>query len=348
MTEGGQEAGLDLIVIGAGPTGLATGAAARRAGLAFLVIERGSICDAIRQYPTDLLFFTSRERLEIAHVPFAIPDAKPSRAQALAYYREVARQYELPVANYEEVLDVARADDGRFHVRSRSRLGETTRVALAVVLATGYFGRPRRLGVPGEDRAWVDERFREPYGHFGDKVVVVGGGNSAIEAALDLYRWGAEVTLVHRGTAVKRGVKYWLKPDIDNRVAEGTVRAMFSTRVTRFEDAGVRVVGPKGESVVAADAAYVLIGYEPELTLAARVGVELCPETSRPVIDPETCESNVAGFYIAGTIQAGHFTDQIFIENSRDHGPRIVDHVRRHRSTLGTLPAIGAGPERPG
>jgi len=341
------ESVLDLIVVGAGPTGLATGAAARRAGLRFVIIERGSICDAIRQYPTDLLFFTTRERLEIAQVPFAIPDAKPSRTQALAYYREVTRQYDLPVANHEEVVEVTRAGDGRFRVLSRSRLGDTERVASAIVLATGYFGRPRRLGVPGEDRPWVKDRFREPYGHFRDRVVVVGGGNSAVEAALELYRWGAQVTLVHRGAAVKRGVKYWLGPDIDNRVAEGSVTAMFSTRVTGFEDAGARVEGPNGGSVVAADTAYVLVGYEPELALAKRVGVDLCAETSRPSIDPETCESNVAGFYIAGTLQAGRFTDQIFIENSRDHGPRIIEHLQgRLRPTIGGSPGGEARPEK--
>ncbi|HEV8242175.1 MAG TPA: NAD(P)-binding domain-containing protein [Thermoanaerobaculia bacterium] len=335
---------LDLLVIGAGPTGLAIGAAAIQAGLEVAVLDRGGLCDGIRQYPTDLQFFTTRERLEIAGVPFAIPDAKPNRKQALAYYREVARHWRVPLVLHQTVTNVRRAGDGFEVTRLRSGAngnGNATERrwrAGAVALASGYFGKPIRLGVPGEDLPWVSSRYREAYGHFGDRVVVVGAGNTAAEAALELYRWGAQVTVIHRGAAFRPGVKYWLKPDLENRIAEGSIPALMHTTVEAFVDGhsvsspmAVEVRTPEGRRSIPADAAYVLIGYLPELELARQVGVTLEPETLIPRVDPETCESDVPGFFIAGTIQAGKFTNRIFIENSRDHGPRIVACLARRR-----------------
>jgi thioredoxin reductase (NADPH) len=323
------------LVIGAGPTGLATGAAAIKAGLEVALLDRGGLCDGIRQYPTDLQFFTTRERLEIADVPFAIPDAKPNRKQALAYYREVARHWRIPLALHETVTAVRRAGDGFevTSVRTGANGGSPERRwrAGAVALASGYFGKPIRLGVPGEDLPWVSSRYREPYGHFGDRVVVVGGGNTAAEAALELYRWQAQVTIVHRGPAFRPGVKYWLKPDLENRIAEGSIAAHMNTTVEAFVDGAVEVRTPEGRRSIPADAAYVLIGYLPELELARQVGVTLEPETLMPRVDAETCESDVPGFFIAGTLQAGKFTNRIFIENSRDHGPRIVACLARRR-----------------
>ncbi len=321
---------LDLLVIGAGPTGLAIGAAAMRADLEVALLDRGGLCDGIRGYPTDLAFFTTRERLEIAGVPFAIPDAKPTRRQALAYYREVARQWRLPLALHHAVSAVRRAGDG-FEVVSQHGGREVRWRAQAVALASGYFGKPLRLGVPGEDLPWVSARYHEPYGHFGDRVVVVGGGNSAAEAALELYRWHAAVTLVHRGTAFRPGVKYWLKPDLENRIAEGSIAALLESEVEGFANGAVHVRTPQGRRSLPCDAAYVLIGYLPELELARQVGVTIDPETLRPSVDPETGESDVPGFFVAGTLQAGRFTNRIFIENSRDHGPRIVAALARRR-----------------
>jgi thioredoxin reductase (NADPH) len=314
---------LDLLVVGAGPTGIAIGAEACQAGLDVLLVDRGPLTAAIQQYPTFMEFFTTRDRLEIARVPFTIPDDKPTRRQALAYYRFVVERYQVPLALYEDVLDV-RQDGDEFVVRTAKR----TYRARAVALATGYFGNPRRLGVPGEDLPWVSSRYKEAYPHFAQDVVVIGAGNTAAEAALDMWRNGVRVRLVHRGPHVRPGVKYWVKPDIENRIQEGSIPARFNSTVRAFLDGeGVEIEGPQGREVLPAQAAYVLIGYTPEADFERRCGVEVDPESLIPVYDPETCESNVPGLYVAGTIQAGRATDKIFIENSRDHGPKIVRHL---------------------
>lgn len=315
---------LDLLVVGAGPTGIAIGAEACRNGLSVLVVDRGPLTAAIQGYPTFMEFFTTRDRLEIADVPFTIAEDKPTRRQALAYYRAVVDRYKIPLALYEDVLDV-RKEGEEFLVRTPKR----TLSARAVAIATGYFGQPRTLGVPGEDLPWVSLRYREAYPHFQQDVVIIGAGNTAAEAALDLWRNGARVSIVHRGPHMKPGVKYWLKPDVENRIAEGSIPARFHTRVRAFRDGeGVEVEGPGGVEVLPAQAAYILIGYVPDAAFERRCGIELDPETLIPTFDPETCESNLPGLYVAGTLQAGRWTDRIFIENSRDHGPRIVEHLK--------------------
>jgi thioredoxin reductase (NADPH) len=324
---------LDLLVVGAGPTGIAIGADAVRAGLSVLLADRGAVTQNLLDFPTFMTFFTTRDLLEIADIPFAVPEEKPDRRQALAYYRAVAARYRLPLALHEEIVAV-RKEGGEFVISGRGKAGEVERRARAVAFATGYFGQPRKLGVPGEALPWVSARYLDAYRHFGDRVVVIGGGNSAAEAALDLWRTGARVTLVHRGAAVKETVKYWVKPDIENRIAEGSIAALFSTRVTAFGERGVEVTGPAGPAVIPAAAAYVLIGYVPDMGLLSRAGVRVDPETLVPEVDPDTCESNVPGLYVAGTLLAGRDTGKIFIENSRDHGARIV------RSVLAGRPAV--------
>jgi thioredoxin reductase (NADPH) len=241
---------------------------------------------------------------------------------------------------------VARLPAGGFEVTSHRGGGTRRRRAGAVALAAGYFGRPQRLGVPGEDQAWVHSRYREPYGHYGDRVAVVGGGNTAAEAALELYRWGAQVTLVHRGGELKAGVKYWLKPDLENRLAEGSIAARMHTVVEACGDHELLLRGPGGPAALPVDAAYVLIGYQPELELARRAGVTLDADQVPPC-DPDTCESDVPGFYVAGTLQAGRFTNRIFIENSRDHGPRIAAHLARARGRQAIADQLlaGVGPQ---
>ena len=328
----------DLLVVGAGPTGIAIGAEARRAGLDVILLERGPLTANLMGFPVYMRFFTTRDLLEIAELPFAVPDDKPDRRQALAYYRAVAAHYRLPVALHEEVRSAARGADGLFEIETERAAGPRTWRARAVALATGYFHRPRRLGVPGEEAPFVHQRYIEPYGHFGESVVIVGGGNSAVEAALEMWRAGVEVSLVHRREAVKPTVKYWVRPDFENRVEEGSIAALYETVVTGFGDGVVELSGPDGATTLAADAVYVLIGYDVDADLERRCGVEVDAETSVPVFDPETCESNVPGLYVAGTLQAGNDLGKIFIENSREHGVRIVRHLCRRR---------GSTPERP-
>ncbi|HEY0782002.1 MAG TPA: YpdA family putative bacillithiol disulfide reductase [Thermoanaerobaculia bacterium] len=334
-----EDARIDLLVVGAGPTGIGIGAEARRAGLSVLLVDRGGLCAAIQQYPTYLEFFTTRDRLEMAGVPFTIPDVKPTRQQAIAYYRGVAQSFQIPLALYEDVRDVVQ-EDGGFAVHTMRRGGARVLRARRVAFATGYFDQPWKLGVPGEDLPWVHSRYFEPYPYFGEDVVIVGAGNTAAEAALDLWRNGARVTLVHRGTQVRPGVKYWLKPDIENRIAEGSIPVLFQSTVQEFRAAGTVVVRtPEGVRELSARAAFVFIGYRPDADLFRRAGVAIDPVSLIPTFDPATCETNVPGLYIAGTIQAGRHTDRIFIENSRDHGPRIVAHLQ---AQLAAEPALAA------
>jgi thioredoxin reductase (NADPH) len=327
----GADNTLDLLVVGAGPTGIAIGAEARKAGLDVLLVDRGAITANLLDFPTHMVFFTTRDLLEIADIPLALPREKPTRREALAYYRAVAAHYRLPLALHEEVLEARREGDG-FVVETRWGGAPRTRRTAAVAVATGYFHNPVRLGVRGEDEAWVHQRYREPDPHFGERVVIIGGGNSACEAALELWRAGARVTLVHRGEGLKPTVKYWVKPDIENRIAEDAIAARFSSRVLRFEDRGVVIAGARGEERLPADAAYVQIGYLPDVGLLERCGVDVDPETLIPHHDPASCESNVPHLYVAGTLQAGRDTGKIFIENSRDHGARIVRHFLSSRS----------------
>ena len=321
---------VDLLVVGAGPTGIAIGAEAQEAGLSTLLVDRGALTANLLEFPTAMTFFTTRDLLEIAGVPMSVPHDKPNRQEVLVYYRAVAARHNLPLALHEEVLSVTPTASG-FEVRSRTREGERVHGAGAVALATGYFHNPRFLGVSGEQQDWVHSRYLEPYPHFGERVVIVGGGNSAVETALDLWRNGARVTVVHRGSGFKPTVKYWIKPDIENRVAEGVIEARFETVVRRFGDREVVVSSPGGDDRLPAEAAYVLVGYEPDVELERRCGIEVDADTLVPVFDPETCETNVAGVYVAGTLQAGRDTGKIFIENSRVHGRLIVEHVVAER-----------------
>lgn len=334
VTPADENTPVDLLVVGAGPTGIAIGAEARAAGLSTVLVDRGPLCAAIVGFPDDMIFFTTRDLLEIAGVPFGIPDDKPTRQQALAYYHGVTRRHRLPLALYEDVLEIRRTEDG-FVVETRGTDGRPVvrhRRARSVAIATGYFDQPRKLGVEGEDLPWVHRRYHSPWPHYEQHVAVIGGGNSAAETALDLWRHGARVTIVHRQAHVKPSIKYWLRPDIENRIAEGAIDACFDTVVRGFEEADEkgprRLILATGEEQhwLAVDAVYVLIGYRPDADFERRCGIDLDVETLVPTFDPETCETNVPGLYVAGTLQAGARTDKIFIENARDHGAKIVRH----------------------
>jgi bacillithiol disulfide reductase len=320
----------DVIIVGAGPAGLATAIAARQRGLDHQVVEQGAIVDAIYRYPTHMSFFTTPELLEIGGMPLVTPYEKPTRLEALRYYRKVTEAYQLQVALHEKVTavtPVGSADDPLFEVESIGRQGQTrVREARAVVLAMGYFDHPNLLGVPGEDLPHVTHFYKEAHPYYRQRVVVVGGKNSAVEAALELYRTGAHVTLVHRGPTLGESVKYWVRPDIDNRIRNGSVAAHFSTEVVeiRSTDVVVRRIGESDTRTIPAEGALLLTGYHADPVFLRHCGIEVDPVTLVPRHDAHTFESNVPNLFIAGGQIAGRRTGSVFIENGRFHGQQIA------------------------
>jgi thioredoxin reductase (NADPH) len=314
----------DLICIGAGPTGLACAIEAKRAGLRPLVIDKGALCNSLYHYPVNMVFFTTPELLEIGDLPLVCGAEKPTRVEALKYYRKCAEHYELELCLGELVTRVHGAD-GDFQVRTRAREGRlTTYDARKLVVATGYYDLPNRLNVPGEDLPHISHYYTEPHPFWRQDVVVIGGKNSAAEAALDLYRSGARVTLVHRAADLGSTIKYWVRPDIENRIKAAQVGALFQTRVVRIEPDRVHVTGPEGEKILPAVQVFALTGYHPDFAFLRQLGVELDAATNKPAVDPQTLESNVPGLYLAGVVIGGNHTSEIFIENGRFHGKQIV------------------------
>jgi len=319
----------DVLVIGAGPTGLACAIDAQRAGFSVVIVDKGCLCNSLFHYPSNMTFFTTPELLEIGSMPFSSPNQKPTRNEALEYYRKVAEHYKLNVLQYHTV-DAVDGIDGEFTVRTTDRFGRKSDLrARKLIIATGYYDLPNYLGIPGEELAKVEHYYHEAHPFFGLKVLVIGGKNSAAIAALDLWRHGAQVTLVHRGAELHRHIKYWIKPDIENRIKNGEVTAYLSSSVARIAEDSVTLMTPEGEVTVANDFVFALTGYHPDFSFLERLGVRLDAENDRcPVCDANTLESNVAGIYLAGVIVAGERTNEIFIENGRFHGKQIADSLR--------------------
>ncbi len=318
----------DLIIIGAGPTGLACAIEAERRGLDYLVIEKGCIVNSIKNFPLQMTFFTTPELLEIGGLPFVTPYQKPTRLEALKYYRRVADTYRLKLHLYETVLGVEGRDDN-FQVRTETRDRQRCRYrARKIVLATGYYDIPNFLNVPGEDLPKVAHYYREAHPYYGMDVAVIGGKNSAAVAALDLYRAGARVTLIHRGSRLSSSIKYWIKPDIENRIKAGEIQARFDTTVVEITQRTLVLRARSGETVsLDNDFVFAMTGYRPDLEFFHAIGVGLDPEDRRPLIDKDSYQSNVAGVYLAGVVVAGMFTSEVFIENGRFHGKVVVDHI---------------------
>ena len=316
----------DVLVVGAGPSGLATAIAAKQRGLDALVVEKGVLVNSIFRFPTNMVFFTTPELLEIGGLPLVSPFEKPTRLEALRYYRRVVETHGLRVVFREAVAEIERDDDGVFAVTTESASGHRrVREARAVVLAIGYYDHPNLLGVPGEDLPHVAHYYAEAHPYSGQRVVVVGGKNSAAEAALELYRSGAFVTLVHRHATLGDSIKYWVRPDIDNRIKEGAIAARFQSRVVEITPQAVVIERDGVRESVPADAVLLLTGYHPDAALMRRAGV-ICDEASlAPVIDADTFETNVPNLFLAGGCVAGRNTGSIFIENGRFHGERIVE-----------------------
>ena len=323
----------DLIVVGAGPAGLAVAIAAHQAGLDYEVVEKGLLVNAIFHFPRAMTFFTTPDLLEIGGLPFVTPYEKPTQWEALRYYRRVADRYDLRIALGEEVLGVTRATD-RLELRTRTARGdERVRRARNVVLATGYYDHPNYLGIPGEDLPHVAHYYDEPHPFYRKRVVVVGGKNSAAIAALELHRAGAQVTLVHRREKLSDSIKYWIKPDIENRIKDGAIAARLSTRPVEIRADHVAVEGPGGRDALAADAVFLMTGYHPDADFFRRAGVRVDEETLKPEHDPLTLESNVPGLYLAGSVVSGRETSRIFIENGRFHGEMIVKAITSRTPT---------------
>lgn len=317
----------DVLVVGAGPTGMACAIEAQKAGFRAIIIDKGCLVNSIYHYPANMVFFTTPELLEIGDVPFTTALAKPTRNEALEYYRRVAEHYHLQLRLYEWVKTVT-GNDGDFRVTTTSRNGAIHDYrARKIVVATGYYDLANRLHIPGEDLNRVFHYYRDPHPYFDSDVVVIGGKNSAAEAALDLWRHGARVTLVHRGAQMHPHVKYWVRPDIENRIKAGEITAHFNSTVQEIGEDCVVVRTPSGTVRLKNDFVFALTGYHPDYDFLRSTGIELSPEQLRPVCDPENLESNVPGIYVAGVIVAGSRTSEIFIENGRFHGKLIASHL---------------------
>jgi thioredoxin reductase (NADPH) len=340
-TDGGRETGaptLGAVVVGAGPCGLAAAISLKKAGFQVRVFDRDCVVSSITQYPTYATFFSTAEKLSLGGLPFVVPVSKPSRRDALAYYRAVVRHFDLDVRQYETVESITRdGDTFVVHTRRRSEEPSTVR-SRAVVVATGYWGSPNLLGVPGENLPHVSHAYHEGHHAFQQDVVVVGGGNSAAEAALDLWRSGAKVTLAHFGPNFDKKIKPWILPDLENRIAEGSIGVRWNCRVTSIDPGAVHLRGALGdEHRIPADHVYLLTGYAPNVDLLRACGVPIDGKTGIPAHDPRTLETTVPGLFLAGVVIAGYDANKVFIENGRYHGDRIVARLKG-------LPA----PETPG
>ena len=315
----------DLICIGAGPTGLACAIEAKRAGMRPLVIDKGCLCNSIYHYPVNMVFFTTPELLEIGDLPLTSTTEKPTRTEALKYYRKCVEHYSLDLRLGYRV-ETVEGTDGKFGVHTRNLQGIASQFASRkIVVATGYYDLPNRMEVPGEDLPEVSHYYTEPHPFWRQNVVIIGGKNSAAEAALDLYRSGANVTLVHRRAELGSTIKYWVRPDIENRIKAGQIRALFETEVKCIETGRVLVSTHGTEKTIPADQVFALTGYHPDFGFLRSLGITLDPLTNKPTMDPQTHESNVPGIYLAGVVIGGNHTSEIFIENGRFHGKQIIN-----------------------
>jgi thioredoxin reductase (NADPH) len=322
---------LDAVVVGAGPTGLACGIELQNRGMNAVLLDKGCVVNSIYHYPTNMSFFTTPELLEIGNIPMTSMGEKPTRGEALKYYRRVADHFKLIVRQYERVLAIE-GEDGGFQVRSEDRKHcPHVYHARKAIIATGYYDVPNLLNIPGESSPKVFHYYREPHPYYNHDVAVIGGKNSAAIAALELHWTGARVTLIHRGPEMDRAVKYWIKPNIENRIKSGEIKAYFQSCVTEIRPEAILVQTPDGNVSLKNDFVFALTGYSPDLRFLGGNGITLDPKTRRPRTDPQSLESERPGVYLAGVIVAGMHTNEIFIENGRFHGKLIAEHIAASR-----------------
>lgn len=316
----------DVVIIGGGPIGIACGLEAKKKGLSYLIIEKGPIVNSLFNYPINMQFFSSSEKLEIDEIPFISKEAKPKRNEALEYYRRIVTSNKLNIKLFEKVLNVDRQD--YFLVKT----DKDSYTSSNIIVATGFYDLPNLLKVPGEDLPKVSHYYKDPHFYASQKLAVIGASNSAIDAALECWRKGAEVTLIIRGTEVGQRVKYWVRPDIINRIEEGSIRAYYNSEVKEIRSAELLISTPDGEETLENDFVLALTGYMPNFEFLKNLGIELSQdEKRRPAYDPDTMETNIEGLYLAGVICGGMETHKWFIENSRIHAPIIMDAILEKR-----------------
>ncbi len=314
---------LDVLIIGGGPIGLSCALAAQQKGLRYTIIEKGSLVDSLYHYPVNMTFFSTSEKLEIGGVPFVSNNNKPTRNEALEYYRRVTVSAALSIKLYEEVIDIKK-QDGKFEIIT----SKDHYIANNIIIATGFYGLPFMLNVPGENLPNVTHYYNDPHGYAFQKVLVVGANNSAVDAALETYRKGALVTMVIRDEQVGERVKYWVRPDIINRIEEGGIKAYFNSSITAIREKEVDILTPNGLITIENDWVIAMTGYQPDLTFLEKIGIELSSdEIKKPVYNESTHETNVKGIFLAGVICGGMNTHSLFIENSRDHANKIMEHI---------------------
>ena len=313
----------DVCIIGAGPIGICCAIEAKKKNLSYIIIDRGCLVNSLYNYPKNMTFFSTSDKLEIGDVPFISHNSKPTKSEALEYYRRVVSSWELNINLYEEVTDIIKED--KFMIKT----SKAEYSADKVIISTGFYDIPYKLGVPGEELEKVKHYYDEPHPYFGMRVAVVGAANSAVDVALETYRKGAkQVTMIIREPSLSDSVKYWVKPDVENRIDEGSIKSYFNSNLTKIEDDKIHVSTPEGEIVLGNDFVLAMTGYQPDFSFLTKLGIELGNDEYRtPVHNPDTMETNIEGIYLAGVICGGLKTNKWFIENSRDHASVIFSNI---------------------
>ena len=314
----------DVCIIGAGPIGICCAIEAKKNNLSYLILDRGCLVNSLYNYPKNMTFFSTSDKLEIGDVPFISHNSKPTKSEALEYYRRVVSSWDLKINLYEEVTDIIK--ENNFYIKT----SKGDYIAKKIIISTGFYDIPYKLEVPGEDLEKVKHYYDEPHPYFGMRVAVVGAANSAVDVALETYRKGAkEVTMIIREPSLSDSVKYWVKPDVENRIEEGSIKSYFNSNIIKIEEDKIHLSTPDGDKVIDNDFVLAMTGYQPDFSFLTKLGIELGDDENKtPVHDPESMETNVEGIYLAGVICGGLKTNKWFIENSRDHAKIIFSHLK--------------------
>lgn len=314
----------DVCIIGAGPIGICCAIEAKKNNLSYIIIDRGCLVNSLYNYPKNMTFFSTSDKLEIGDVPFISHNSKPTKSEALEYYRRVVSSWDLKINLYEEVTDIIKEE--KFIIKTSKGEYNTDKV----IISTGFYDIPYKLGVPGEDLPKVKHYYDEPHPYFGMRVAVVGAANSAVDVALETYRKGAkEVTMIIREPSLSDSVKYWVKPDVENRIEEGSIKSYFNSNITKIEEDKIFISTPDGEKILDNDFVLAMTGYQPDFSFLKKLGIELGDdEYKTPVHNPKTMQTNIEGIYLAGVICGGLKTNKWFIENSRDHASIIFSNIK--------------------